>query len=147
MIESPTDNQAQWPPLCKPLHQSSLWVPKRLYGWQRDVIAAFQQQHSRVSIATCNKSGKTSVVAPVCLLSAMCAFPGTRVLATSGSERQVKEQLFEDTLVKIVEPLTKYGWTIQRGELKITAPNGSTLLCYVCKKAENVEGFHGKALS
>ena len=63
------------------------------------------------------------------------------MLATSGSERQVKEQLFEDTLVKIVEPLTKYGWTIQRGELKITAPNGSTLLCYVCKKAENVVGL------
>jgi hypothetical protein len=138
-------NPVGWPFLGHPLNQAHLWTPHPLYPWQIDVIRAFAKPHSRVAVSTCNESGKTSTIAPICLLSAMCAFPGAKVFATSGSERQVREQLFEETLVKLVEPYQDKGWKITKGDrMRIVAPNGSVLLCYVCKKAENVEGFHSK---
>lgn len=133
----------KWPAGLHPLDQAHLWIPHPLYGWQRDFINAYAMSHSRAIESTNNESGKTSTLAVICLLSTMVAFPGAMCYATSGSERQVKEQLFEQHLCGQVEKLIRWGWSIKRSEMKITAPNGSTILCYVCRDAKNVEGFHG----
>lgn len=140
-----THEQAlQWPPGCHPLDQAYLWSPVPLYQWQRDVLVAAARPHSRVALSTANESGKTSILAPIFLLSVMAAFPGARCFAQSGSEQQVKEQLFEEHIVPLVEPLKDKGWRLWRGDtMKVQAPNGSTLLCYVCKDPNKVEGFHG----
>lgn len=137
------DHALQWPPGCHPLDQAFLWSPVPLYKWQADVLTAAAQPHSRVALSTCNESGKTSIIAPIFLLSVMAAFPGARCFAQSGSEQQVQEQLFEEHIVPLVEPLTEKGWRLQRSNMKVTAPNGSSLLCYVCKDPNKVEGFHG----
>jgi len=129
------------------VEQSHFWVGNiPLYPWQIDILIAAMEPHSRVIFSTANESGKTSLVGVVFLLSIMLRFPGASCFATSGSERQIEEQLFGDNLVPIVERLKKKDprWQVLTGKMKVTAPNGSTCLCYVCKKAQNVEGFHGK---
>ena len=131
----------RWPTGCTMAEQAPLWVPNMpLYDWQLETLVAAQQYHSRALLSTNNESGKTSCLAPIFLFSVMAAFPGAFCYATSASERQVMEQLFETQLIPRAE---KMGWEVQKGKGKITAPNGSTCLCYKCTSAENVEGFHG----
>lgn len=85
----------------------------------------------------------TSCVGPIFILSAMMAFPGARCFATSGSEEQIRAQFFETNLLPIIRPLQAYGWKVWTGDSgRVLAPNGSTLLCYVCKDANKAEGFH-----
>lgn len=129
-----------------PLDQSHLYCPFPLYEWQRDVLAASARIHSRAVLSTANESGKTSTLIPVFGFSLMCAFPGCQVYSTSGSERQVKEQLFEQQLRPYIEQrhMQEAGWRIKTGsELKVTAPNGSVWVGYVCSNELTAEGFHG----
>ena len=135
------EEACHWPDVANPVQQAGLWGVEELYQWQIDVLNAAAMVHSRVVFSTPNEAGKTSVVLKLFLLSAMLAFPGAMCFATSGSERQLKHQLFEQHLRPAVEHLP--GWTVRTGDLKITAPNGSTLLCYVASDALRVEGFHG----
>ena len=133
-------------PGTHPLNQASLFIPHSLYEWQRDMLAASCRSHSRAVISTANESGKTSVLIPVFGLAMMAAFPGCQVYSTSGSDRQVKEQLFEQQLKPMVdqEYMKKAGWKIKLGDsLKVSAPNGSSWLGYVCSNDLNAEGFHG----
>ena len=133
-------------PGTHPLDQAGLYVPFGMYEWQCDTIAAGSRQHSRVAVSTANESGKTSVMIPVFGFAMMCAFPGCQVYSTSGSERQVKEQLFEQQLRPMVERarMRDAGWKIKTGsEYKVNAPNGSVWMGYVCSDAMTAEGFHG----
>jgi len=135
----------QWPPGLHPLDQAHLWTGDiHLAPAQIDFINAWAIPGSRCVSSFPNSGGKTSVVMPVCIFSAMMAFPGAMCFVTSGSERQVKEQFFMQQVVPRVEPLKAKGWKLWKGgDMKVEAPNGSTLVCYVCAKADNVEGFHG----
>jgi len=128
-----------------PLVQARWYFPFKLYEWQADLLKGASQPHSRAATSTANESGKTSSVLPIFGLSAMVAFPGCRVYSTSGSERQVKEQLFDQQLRLLLEQprFVRAGWSISVPQLRVTAPNGSVWLGYVCKDALNVEGFHG----
>jgi len=131
----------RWHEGCTMAEQAPLWVPDMpLYDWQMETLVAAQQYHSRALMSSCNESGKTALIAPIFLFSVMAAFPGAFCYATSASERQVMEQLFEIQLIPRAE---RMGWEVLRGKGKITAPNGSTCLCYKCTSADNVEGFHG----
>lgn len=125
--------------------QAKWYFPFELYEWQADNLCAAAQSHSRVAVSTANESGKTSSLIPIFGLSCMVAFPGCRVYSTSGSERQVKEQLFDQQLRPMIEQprFAGAGWRISVPQLKVWAPNGSSWLGYVCKDALNVEGFHG----
>jgi hypothetical protein len=83
---------------------------------------------------------------PIVGLGLMNAFPGAMIYSTSGSDRQVKEQLFEQQLRPRVESKSwkDAGWKIKTGDsLKVTAPNGSSWLGYVCANDQTAEGFHG----
>ena len=76
----------------------------------------------------------------------MAAFPGCQVYSTSGSDRQVKEQLFEQQLKPMIDRdhFKNNRWKIKLGDsLKVTAPNGSSWLGYVCYDSNTAEGFHG----
>jgi hypothetical protein len=128
---------------CTPVEQASLWIPHPLYDWQYNTLVAAAEPYSRVAQSTCNESGKTSVVGPVFVLSVMTAFPGARVFATSASERQVKEQLFEANLRPIVEKWPNT-WRVTKSQMKIEHANGSVFLAYVCSDPKDVEGFHSK---
>ena len=132
----------KYPKLQHPIDLSSLFLPGiKLYDWQVDALRGACEPMSRALLSGANETGKTSTVATLFLLSAMVAFPGARCFAISKSERQVEEQLFIDNIMPIVSqwPAT---WKVTAGELKVKHANGSSLRCYVCKDAQNVEGFH-----
>jgi len=131
----------KWTPGLHLLDTAHLFSAVPLYQWQIDVLNAVALPHSRVIMSTPNESGKTSVLGPCFLLGVMLAFPGALCYATSGSEQQVKEQLFENQLEPLVKSLP--GWTISTASMKVKAPNGSSLLGYKCMDAGKVEGFHG----
>ena len=135
----------EWAAGTHPLDQARYYTPFPLYEWQADDLNAAAIPHSRAVCSTANESGKTSTIIPVFGLSCMTAFPGCRVYSTSGSDRQVKEQLFDQQLRPLIEQewMKRAGWRISVPQMKVTAPNGSSWLGYVCSNALNVEGFHG----
>lgn len=135
------EKMCQFPPGLHLLDTAYLFSPIPLYTWQRDILAAASMPHSRVVASTPNESGKTSVLAPLFLLGIMLAFPGAMCYTTSGSEQQVKEQLFVNQLMPIVSRFP--GWKISTASMTVDAPNGSRLVGYRCVDPGKVEGFHG----
>lgn len=148
MIEVPehemTPDNLRWPPFLHPLNQVPFWTNNALYRWQAEVIEQFAVLGSRVCVSTCNESGKTSMLLPVCGLSAMVAFPGCYVFSTSGSADQVREQLFVIQLKPIIDQLPGWEIGVSIGNLFVQAPNGSRWKGYKCKSGGNTEGFHGQ---
>ena len=143
VTEAVKGHVVKWPAGLHPVDQAGTWFKMPLYQWQIDVLNAAAEPYSRVVVSTNNESGKTSCVGPIFILSAMMAFPGARCFATSGSEEQIRAQFFETNLLPIIRPLQAYGWKVWTGDSgRVLAPNGSTLLCYVCKDANKAEGFH-----
>ena len=138
------ESELLWQPGLHPLHQASVWCGDPLYRWQADILCAFARPGSRVIASTNNESGKTSVLLPIAGLSAMINFPGCYVFSTSGSEDQVREQLFIIQLEPIIRDLP--GWSIStaKGNLNVMAPNGSRWKGYKCAKGGTTEGFHGQ---
>lgn len=144
IIDEQTRKDLMWYPGTHPIHQARFWTSDPLYEWQREALVAAAMPHSRAIVSTCNEAGKTSTLITIFGFSIMCRFPGASVFSTSASDRQVKFQLFEDNIVPIVQELEPWGWTYTKTNMRVTAPNGSTWMCYVCSDATNVEGFHGK---
>jgi hypothetical protein len=65
-----------------------------LYGWQERVLRAMTRRGARVAVRTCNESGKTSTLVTSLVLWHMEAFVGSLTITTSGSYRQIKDQLY-----------------------------------------------------
>lgn len=65
-----------------------------LYGWQAQVLNAMSTRGARVAVRTCNESGKTSTLVLALVLWHMESFIGSLTVTTSGSYRQIKDQLF-----------------------------------------------------
>lgn len=65
-----------------------------LYPWQTAVLRALSPRGSRVAVRTCNESGKTSTLVLALILWHMETFVGSLTVTTSGSYRQIKDQLF-----------------------------------------------------
>lgn len=132
----------RWPAGCHPLDQYGFWCGETPAEAQLDVIRAFASL--RYVLATFpNSGGKTSIILPVCILSAMCAFPGAIIVVEGGSEKQLFVQLFNTNLFPLVENLP--GWKVWKGDRpRIRAPNGSECEGYVASDELKVEGFHGK---
>lgn len=64
-----------------------------LYPKQRDVLRALAPRGSAVSFRSCNEGGKTRRVICAAILWHLKAFPSGHVITTSGSYRQIKDQL------------------------------------------------------
>jgi len=65
----------------------------QLYPRQRDVLRAIAPTGSAVSFRSCNEGGKTKRVICAAILWHLAAFPKGQVISTSGSYRQIKDQL------------------------------------------------------
>ena len=65
-----------------------------LYPWQTEVLRALSPRGSRVAVRTCNEAGKTSTLVLALCLWHMESFLGSLTVTTSGSYRQIKDQLF-----------------------------------------------------
>lgn len=64
-----------------------------LYPRQRDVLRAIAPAGSAVSFRSCNEGGKTKRVICAAVLWHLTAFPKGQIISTSGSYRQIKDQL------------------------------------------------------
>ena len=65
----------------------------QLYPKQRDVLRALAPRDSAVSFRSCNEGGKTKRVICAAIMWHLFAFPRGHVITTSGSYRQIKDQL------------------------------------------------------
>ena len=130
-----------WPTGSHPVEQAALWIGNApLYDWQVDALVAGSLPHSRGCISVLNEGGKSVFIAPVFLFSIAATFPRARCYATSGNEEQLFDQLFS-ALRKIAD---RFGYAVTLSNMKITLPNGSTIMCTVKKEAASVEGKHGE---
>ena len=65
----------------------------KLYEKQGEVLRALAPSNSSVSFRSCNDGGKTKRVICAAVLWHLTAFPKGQVISTSGSYRQIKDQL------------------------------------------------------
>ena len=65
----------------------------KLYPKQRDVLRALAPKGACVSFRSCNEGGKTQIVICALILWHLLMYPRGRVISTSGSYRQIKDQL------------------------------------------------------
>ena len=107
------------------------------YAWQDRALTDLEVQGSKVSAVCCNEAGKTTHLGAPAILWVMAVFAGAQVVVTSGSWRQVKEQLFP--AIRRFAPILP-GWEIH--DTSITAPNGSTCVGFSTDDAGKFEGFH-----
>jgi hypothetical protein len=106
--------------------------------WQKRLLDAVDKHNSRVSARTCNGAGKTNVIIPTVTLAHMMVYPNSRVVITSGGQRQVKDQIFP--ALKAHESKLR-DWKFQ--DMRITAPNGSVCIGFSTDDGGKFEGWHG----
>lgn len=108
-----------------------------LYDWQRKVLRDVSKRNSRTLLRCANGGGKTThIAAPLVLWHALVYDRSTTVL-TSGSWRQVKEQLFP----AIRQHSYRFpGWKFNRESFY--APNGSSCHAFSTDHAGKFEGWH-----
>ncbi|WP_428411957.1 hypothetical protein [Pararhizobium sp.] len=111
-----------------------------LYPWQADTMNALDPEGSKAALRTCNESGKTSQVLCGLIGWHMDAFPGSMTVTTSGSNRQIKHQLYPN-LRNTVGRLP--GWRVQdSNSYSVRAPNGSVCVSFATDDPGLAEGFH-----
>lgn len=106
--------------------------------WQKRAIDAVDRHNSRTTLRTCNGAGKTNVVIPAVTLSHMALFPNSRVVITSGVDRQVKEQIFP--ALRAHEAKLRE-WKFN--DMRIEAPNGAVCIGFSTDSGGKFEGWHG----
>lgn len=107
-----------------------------LYQWQVRALTDLEKP-GMVSVRCCNEAGKTTYLAAPAILWVMACFAGATVVITSGSWRQVKEQLFP--AIQRFSPALP-GWQIDG--TRIVAPNGSRCVGFSTDDPGLFEGFH-----
>lgn len=113
-----------------------------LYPWQQKTVDSLFPNYSKAALATCNDSGKTSLVIVTAILWHMVNFPWSMTVTTSASYRQILEQLYP-TIKRILS--SWQGWEVSTpvtGACSISAPNGSRCLSFSTDDARLAEGFH-----
>jgi phage terminase large subunit len=106
--------------------------------WQKRLLDAADKHNSRISARTCNGAGKTNVIIPTLTLTHLSVFPNSRVVITSGGQRQVKDQIFP--ALKAHEAKFR-DWQFQ--DMRIIAPNGSVCIGFSTDEGGKFEGWHG----
>jgi len=104
--------------------------------WQRRALEAVDKHGSRVSIRTANGAGKTQVLIPAMMFAHMCVFPNSRIVITSGVQRQVREQVFA---VLKTQQGRFIGWEFQ--DTLIAAPNGSRCIGFSTDEGGKFTGW------
>lgn len=134
---------AQWFP--------ELFLGKRSYQWQQDVLAALNAKGSRVALSAANGSGKTSEVTAPLILWHMMRFPGSQTVVTAGVYRQVADVLWP-VLRKNATGLggEGMGWNVTEARITYCAgPGFETSLCngFSAEQPEKAEGWHARGPS
>ncbi len=133
------------PDLCKAMAWPDGYARLRLglkpYPWQTAIFNAVGREGSRVAVRTCNEAGKTSTLVTSLILWHMEAHTESKTVTTSGSYRQIKDQLFPQ-LLKASSHLEKgfeFGdcWGRHTG-------TKSTLSSFSTDNPGKAEGYHAQ---
>jgi hypothetical protein len=134
-----------WQVLASPSGFGRVEMGDELYGWQGAVMDALDPVGGgglpvKVGLATPNESGKTSVVVRDLIFWHMTNFPGSLVVTISGSNLQIKQQLYPN----IRKALTRFpNWTMRDSNVhEVAAPNGSLCVSFSTDDPGKAEGFH-----
>ena len=129
----------------KSLHpriQWDAWGAQEPYDWQANIWDACWNDGRWVSACTANEAGKSAYLIPLLALSFCCAFPGAAVAITSGSERQLEDQVWRGLRAFI---LGRKGWRHAGDHIYGPSIDGLPP-CYIrkfaTKDALTAEGFH-----
>ncbi len=123
---------------------------RKLYQWQADILDAIDPAPTLlpayVAAITANESGKSSEVIPSAVYWHMDCIPGSQVVMTTASARQLRAQVFPELRRRFkAEGLEAKGWTIRDSNIfSIKAPNGSTLEAFATDNPGIAEGYHAK---
>jgi hypothetical protein len=113
----------------------------RFYDWQAEFLEAWGQGLP-CSLCAANGSGKTQIVITTALLWFFYTYPKGIAPVTSGSERQLNEQLWPALLAH--EPkFRRWHWT----RMRIETDEGGRLILFSTKVAGLAEGYHGNRLN
>lgn len=109
----------------------------KLYPWQREELNALEVQGTKLSTVCCNEAGKTSYLAAPAILWVLALFPGSQIVVTSGSWRQVREQLFPN--LRRFAPIFR-DWNFT--DTSITTSSGGRCVGFSTDDPGLFEGFH-----
>ena len=109
----------------------------RYYDWQAEFLEAWGQGLP-CSLCAANGSGKTQVIITTALLWFLYTYPKGVAPVTSGSERQLNEQLWP-ALENYRPRFSKWHWT----KLRIESTEGGRIILFSTKAAGLAEGYHG----
>lgn len=112
---------------------------KKPYGWQDKVMANVMPKGSRTALRAANESGKTSIILMAVVLWHLLVFTNGTVVITSGSWRQVKEQVFA-ALQKQADAFPGFVFL----ENEIIAPNGNRAIGFSTDDPNKFEGWHAE---
>lgn len=111
-----------------------------LYDWQIEVLDAISRGEQQVALRAANGSGKTAAVVAPALLWWLWRYPKGRVVVTSGSWRQVEDQLFPAARnYKHLAPFK--GWQFPLS-CRITTPAGGWAAGFSTDNPGRAEGYH-----
>lgn len=105
---------------------------------QKRVVDDLDPHGAKVAAATCNGAGKTTIIIPTATFWFMSLFPRSKVVITSGVDRQVREQIFPSLHA---HQKRLGGWNFH--DKSIDAPNGSKCVGFTTKDGGHFEGWHG----
>lgn len=132
--------------LCNPANYAELELGVKLYPKQREFLEAFGEAMARwaetqipqqISFASCNEGGKTAICEMAGILWVLNMFPEGKVNCTSGSFRQLKDQL-RTALARYENKYPSWSWTQE----KIITSRGGFLRIYSTAQPGRAEGDH-----
>ena len=113
-----------------------------LHPWQRKCVDSLFPEHSMAALRTCNESGKTSCCIATLVLWHMDVFPGSKIVTTSASNKQIQHQLYPE-LQRLVSKLEgKWKISNSANDHSVRGPNNSVCISYSTDDEQKSEGYH-----
>lgn len=117
------------------------------YDWQAEVVDPLLFEGNRSVASTNNESGKTSEIITKAAIWYMDTFPGSVVVTTSASARQIEQQLYANIRACVASMPNGENWEVRSGnKYWVKAPNGSNMFSFRTTEAGRAEGYHVPAL-
>lgn len=109
----------------------------RPYQWQRETLCHIEARHP-TGLTACNGAGKTSTVFVSAALWTLFNWPRARVVVTSASWSQMKEQFFDTIRMWQSHPLMR-AYTFNEAEIR--TPEGGFVVGLSVDESGRAEGY------
>ena len=139
---------ADYDEMVDPSGYSRIMLKSSPYPWQARVMDSLNPLikglPAHTALCTPNESGKTAVVITDLVMWHMGTFPGSVTVTTSGTNRQIRHQLYPNLRMRLKGAPD---WRIRdSNEYGLEAPNGSRCVSFSTDDPGMAEGFHAISL-